>query len=226
MGTFLGTDPTSGTENFLDFFDLNNNFTPNAQNVYTSQTSPATFRYYITQGYVGVIGIHTYIVRISQSDLNHEKVTFEDPEWGGHFMAVQGFSSIGDFTVSACHYNSLNGKTNCTYSVNPDIETFTLNVNDPWFANRRNVPILTLKAGANTQTMNGVSTGKVRVVYFATNDDGKPIYLDAEGKPVTEMGVWPFAFGTNTSLAPIDVWSLKDGDTITVISSMAMTRVL
>jgi hypothetical protein len=210
------------TERFWGFFDLYNNFVPNAQTYYSAQTTPGTFRYLLTNGYVGVIGIGPSTVHITRGP-GHEEVTFE-PGTGGHIMAVQGFSSIGDYSESACSYNSYTGKTHCTYTVDPETETFTLNVNDPWFANRRSVPIVTLKAGVNQQLVKGSPTGKVRNVVFPLNDDQTgPRYVDSDGNPATEMAVWPFDI-TNT-LAPIDVWSLTDGQTIYLIGAVDMILV-
>jgi hypothetical protein len=223
IGTYLGADPTYMTEKWGGFFDFYNNFTPSAKTYFSSQTTPETFRYLLTNGYVGVISIGPVTVHVTPKwGPGYEEVTFTQ-DTGGHILAVQGFSSIGDYSQSACQYNSLTGKMRCTYAVDPDTETFTLSINDPWFANRRSVPITTLKAGANQQLVNGSPIGKVRYVEFPLNDDGTPTFQDSYGHAVTEMAIWPFNV-TNT-LTPIDVWSLSDGQTIELIATVAMISV-
>jgi|GEM_PF-7077249 len=213
MGSYLGTDPTYMTENFWGWFDFYENFQPLAQTFYTQQTSVETFRSYLKQGYTGIIGIGPVTVHISYSRGGTEKVTLE-PGSGGHIMAIQGFSSVADYKATACNYNPITGKTRCLYDMVPGTESFNLSINDPWFANRRTVPITTLKAGTNERSVRGGT--QVREVDFGLTDEGAPNYTgDDHVTPAAEIALWPF--DTTNTLAPFDVWSLTDGQVIYVI---------
>jgi len=214
IGSYMGTDPTYMTERFWGWFDFYDNFLPNAQTFYTNQTSIDTFRTHLSQGYVGIIGIGPVTVHIPYSRGGTENVTLE-PQSGGHIMAVQGFSSIADYTATSCNYNPVTGKTHCNYSMVPGTESFNLSINDPWFANRRMVPITTLKSGTNQRTFSDGST-QTRIVDFGLNDDGKPNYADdSHVTAATEVALWPFDATNNST--PLDVWSLTDGQTIYLI---------
>ena len=213
MGSYLGTDPTYMTETFWNWFDFYENFQPMAQTFYTQQTSVETFRNYLKQGYTGIIGIGPVTVHVVNSRDGTEKITLE-PGSGGHIMAIQGFSSIADYKATTCNYNPITGKTHCNYELVPGTESFNLSINDPWFANRRTVPITTLKAGTNERSVRGGT--QVREVDFGLTDEGTPNYTgDDHATPATEIALWPF--DTTNTLAPLDVWSLTDGQVIYVI---------